>query len=234
MYGLIYMHTCTLTGKSYIGQTTKSMEARWAEHKLDKHKTKFHMALSKYNEKYWTHKVLAYASNKEDLDCMEVFFIEKYDTVNSGYNLKSGGSYGKHTEESKALMSKNRSGIGAPHTETSRKKISIALTGRKLSEKHKENISKSKSGRRWTMKQICALRDKFSGSKNPNWGKKTKKSSIKKMREKMGKKVLCVETGIVYLCAGDAAEHIGVKRCGIQRALINGNSSHGYHWVYIK
>ena len=233
MYGLIYMHTCTITGKSYIGQTTKSMYERLKEHISDKSKTKFHNALKKYNEKYWTHKVLAYAETKEDLDFFESFFIEKFDTIKNGYNSKTGGSHGLHSEESKRLMSINRSGIGFPHTEESKKKISKALKGRQFSEIHKKNISKSKVGKALTQKQIDALRGKFSGEKNPNWGKKTKKETIQKMRLKTGKKVLCVETGIVYLCSGDAAENLGIKRCGIQRCLIKGGTSHGYHWKYI-
>ena len=140
MYGLIYMHTCTITGKSYIGQTTKSMYERLKEHISDKSKTKFHNALKKYNEKYWTHKVLAYAETKEDLDFFESFFIEKFDTIKNGYNSKTGGSHGLHSEESKRLMSINRSGIGFPHTEESKKKISKALKGRQFSEIHKKKV----------------------------------------------------------------------------------------------
>lgn len=232
MYGLIYMHTCILTGKSYIGQTTKSMEVRWKEHLLDKHKTKFHRALKKYNEKYWTHKVLAYASDKEALDNLETFYIEKYKTVELGYNLKTGGSHGLHSKESKELMSEKRKGIGRPHTEESKIKISRALKGRRLDKTHKENLSKAKKGKQWTVKQREVHAGKFLGKNNPNFGKKTSKETINKMRIKMGKRVLCVETGKIFSCAGEAAEFLGVKRCGIQRCLNKGGMSHGFHWVY--
>ena len=233
MYGLVYIHTCTITGKSYIGQTTKSMEARWMEHLLDRHKTKFHNALKKYNAKYWTHKVLAYASDKEGLDQLETFYIDKYDTIKNGYNLKTGGSHGLHSEESKNLISENRKGISCPHTESSKKKISEALKGKKLIESHKNNISISKKGKKWTDKQREVYRNKFSGKNNPNYGKKTSRETISNMREKMGKKVLCVETGHIFSCAGEAAEYLGIKRCGIQRCLIKGGMSHGFHWKYI-
>lgn len=74
----------------------------------------------------------------------------------------------------------------------------------------------------------------FRGEKNPNFGKKTKKETIDKMRKKMGKMVLCVELNKTFSCAGEAAEFIGVKRCGIQKCLTKGGTSHGYHWVYIR
>lgn len=233
MYGLIYIHTCVLTGKSYIGQTTKSMEDRWKEHLYEKKPNKFHNALKKYNEKYWHHKVLAYADTKEDLDELEIYFINKFDSIKKGYNSKTGGAHGKHSIESKIQMSEKRKGIGRPHTEESKIKISKALKGKKFIESHKENLSKAKKGKKWTLKQREAYTGKFSGKNNPNYGKKTSKETIAKMREKMGKKVLCVETGKVFLCAGDAAEFLGVKRCGIQRCLVKGGISHGYHWVYI-
>lgn len=233
MYGIIYMHTCTINGKSYIGQTTSSMESRWKAHLYNKSKTKFTCALKKYNEKYWTHKILAYADNKEDLDDLEIFFIEKYDTINNGYNIRTGGARGTLTDEVKKIISEKRKGIGHPHTEVSKLKIKEALMGKPFSEIHKQNISKSKIGKKWSEKQKEIYRGKFSGKNNPNYGKKTSKETIKKMRETLGKKVLCIETGIVFSCAGEAAEYLGVKRCGIQRCLIKGGTSHGYHWQYL-
>ena len=233
MYGLVYIHTCSINGKSYVGQTTKSMKERWKEHLFEKRPNKFHNALKKYNEKYWKHKILAFADSKEDLDALEDYFIKKYNTIENGYNSKEGGSHGKHTEETKKNISEKKKGVGCPHTEQTKSKISKALKGRCLSKAHKENLSKSKKGRNWTDKQKESLRGKFSGKNNPNYGKKTTQDAIRKMREKQGKKIICVETGEVFLCAGEAAEKLGVKRCGIQRCLIKGGTSHGFHWTYI-
>lgn len=236
MYGLIYKHTCLISGKAYIGQTTKSCEERWREHLYEKRKgkTKFSKALLKYNEKYWKHEVLAYAKDKEDLDCMEDYFIKKFDTINNGYNLKYGGSYGKHSTESKIKMSEKRKGIGRPHTEQSKQRISAALKGKSFSDFHKKNISEAKRGKTWTEKQKEAYRDKFTGNKNPNFGKKTSQETINEMRKKMGKPIFCKELKKEFSCAGEAAEFLGIKRCGIQKCLIKGGTSHGYHWSYIK
>lgn len=233
MYGLIYMHTCIKNNKSYIGQTTKSMESRWKEHLYNKNKTKFSSALKKYNEKYWTHSILSYAKNKDDLDMLEIMFIEKYDTVKNGYNIRDGGARGKLPDYVKEIISQKKRGVGHPHTEDSKKKIKQALTGRSLSDSHKKSLSESKSGRKWTEAQKLAYKDKFSGDKNPNYGKKTKKESIDKMRAKTGKPIICIELDKIFTCSGEASEYLNVKRCGIQRCLVKGGTSHGYHWKYL-
>lgn len=233
MYGLIYMHTCTKTGKSYVGQTTKTMKARWLEHVCNVRNSKITTAIKKYGASNWEHRVLAYAETKDDLDLLEKYYIEKYDTIKNGYNSKGGGSHGLHSSESKLLMSVNRMGRGKPHTDESKKKISIANKGRKFSFSHRQNISIAKKGKKISDSMREHLSKIFTGVGNPNYGKKTSKKTIDKMRAKMGKRVLCVETGMSFLCSGEAADFLGVKRCGIQKALLNGNASHGYHWVYI-
>lgn len=79
---------------------------------------------------------------------------------------KSNPMYGKHhTEESRKRMSEHRRGQlpwnkGIPHTEVTKKKISEANKGRRLTEEHRLHISiatkgqKRKSNRKWT-DELC-------------------------------------------------------------------------------
>jgi len=138
-YGCIYMHTNTVTGKSYIGQTIKGWYIRWKAHCNDAYayrsKSHFHAAIRKYGEDVWEHSVLVDDVLTELLDEYEINLIEKYDTFNNGYNHNIGGGSNRgyrHTEEQKAKISK-------AHKGKKKKKESVdkqrkKLLGRKMPE----------------------------------------------------------------------------------------------------
>ena len=65
-------------------------------------------------------------------------------------------------------------------------------------------------------------------------GKSFSKEVCKNISEGHKKKVLCIETGIIYPSRNEAAEAVGVSPSGIGRA-INGEqkTSAGYHWRYV-
>lgn len=111
--GVIYMHTCLDTGKSYIGQTGKnSILERWGKNGngyLRKNATsKFARAIKKYSWSKFDHEILGvYELSK--LDKMEKYWINRYDTFENGYNSTPGGKLidmrgRKHREESKRLI----------------------------------------------------------------------------------------------------------------------------------
>lgn len=55
----------------------------------DNSDTKFYRAVRKYGVENFTIEMIDSAINQEDLDDKEVYWINKYDSVNSGYNSKS-------------------------------------------------------------------------------------------------------------------------------------------------
>ena len=91
----IYMHTNIITGKQYIGLTSKGIEKRWRSHIAfaKKHnKYYFHRAINKYGIDSWKHEILEdNIKNIEDANMLEKFYINKYDTFNNGYNSTTGG-----------------------------------------------------------------------------------------------------------------------------------------------
>lgn len=90
MKGFIYKVTNKVTGKSYIGQTRKSVEFRWRQHKNSKDCYYFHKAIQKYGEENFEVTTLE-ECDVEDLDSKEIFYISKYNTFNNGYNMTTGG-----------------------------------------------------------------------------------------------------------------------------------------------
>lgn len=94
MKGIIYKITNKVNGKSYIGQTRYTLEFRWRQHLHKKDNTYFHNAIRKYGAENFSLEVLEECPYF-NLNEREIFYIAKYDSFNSGYNLTIGGDGNK-------------------------------------------------------------------------------------------------------------------------------------------
>jgi group I intron endonuclease len=107
--GIIYKLTSP-SGKSYIGQTTLTLQERWNQHiyKAKHHYDncrKLNNAIRKYGENSFINEVLLICDDK-DLNMFETKMICVYDTLTpNGYNLLTGGSNGKRSDDSKEAIS---------------------------------------------------------------------------------------------------------------------------------
>jgi group I intron endonuclease len=125
----IYVIKNTINGKMYIGQTWQSLSKRFSEHKsVSSECVKLKNTIEKYGNDNFSIDLIGIAYNQEDANLLEDFFITNCNSIKNGYNIKTGGSYGKHSDETKIKMSK--------------KKI-----GKSFSSEHKKNISQSKLGK---------------------------------------------------------------------------------------
>jgi group I intron endonuclease len=146
VYGIIYKATNLLNNKSYIGQTTRSLEKRISDHYAASKNTKYRYftnAIKKYGITNFSWQLLEECSTKEDLDLAEIKWIEHFNTLNEdfGYNLKTGGSYGKHSDITKKIISDGKIKEKNPmYAKPSWNK------GKKLSEEHKKNLSEAHKG----------------------------------------------------------------------------------------
>ena len=181
--GRIYIVSCLVTGKVYIGQTINSIEHRWASHvKASKRKdTKFYRAIRKYGsdnfrieEVMWveapTKQVL-----KAKLDFLEIHFIQKFDTRLNGYNSTEGGEKGT---------------VGFRFSKESRDKMSKAKRGRTLSEEHRRKLSEAHLGKTSPMKGKTVsnevrkrISEAMSGKNHPFYGVKRSEETRRKMSE---------------------------------------------------
>lgn len=90
-YGYIYKYTSP-SGKSYIGQTTRSLKERAGHNgKLYKGCNDFYYAIQKYGFENFEVEILAEVL-KEQLDKAEIKYIQLFNTLSpNGYNLTAGG-----------------------------------------------------------------------------------------------------------------------------------------------
>lgn len=91
VYGIIYLITCLVNGKIYVGQTVKTLTERWKKHLEyakyggDGH---FQKAIRLYGAKNFTMEPICFAGNQEELDKLEDHYIKKMNCLNPniGYN----------------------------------------------------------------------------------------------------------------------------------------------------
>ena len=125
------------SGKCYIGQSTDMVQRILKYKRLQcKSQIKLYNAIQKYGFENFTIEVLyetdtQFKHLKSMLNLMEIKWIKKFNSIICGYNIRSGGSFGKHSEESKQKMSKSG-------------KLKI------FTEEHKLNLSKASQHRKET------------------------------------------------------------------------------------
>lgn len=157
----IYMIKNNLNGKIYIGQTTRNIAVRFAEH-CRKSKTVIDKAIKSVGKENFTVIEICQAETVEKLNELERYYIKKYNAMNPeyGYNLCDGGDNTcgyHHRKESREKMSKSRMGIfvgeknpfyGKHHTNETKKRLSELHSGKHLTEEHKRKVSENSTVKR--------------------------------------------------------------------------------------
>jgi len=152
--GFIYCITSP-SGKQYIGQTRRNCDKRFNEHcKSPKSCILLENAINKYGKDNMKFEILLEINN-EFLDKYESMYIDLLSTLEpNGYNIRSGGNNGIHSDESKQRMREAKLGernhnYGQPRSDSTKLAISNAKSGEKhhfygktLSIEHKLELSK--------------------------------------------------------------------------------------------
>ena len=152
----LYKITNLVNGKVYIGQTWGSIETRFLNHKRrDVAKggcVKLGNAFKKYGDGSFFVEAVGSVGSQELADYLERAMIVEHGSIQNGYNLRGGGSHGRHSEETKALLSNLR--VGRPSPMKGRKrsaescaKMSLSHMGLKASDDARAKMSRAKKGR---------------------------------------------------------------------------------------
>jgi group I intron endonuclease len=205
----VYKHT-TPNKKVYIGVTSKDVKDRWKNGYGYVHNKYFFNAIKKYGWANIKHEVLFENLSKEQAYQIEVDLIKQYESNNLlfGYNLSVGG------ESSRA---------GIKWSEEERKNHIKSLKGRKLTNEEKEKI---RCG-------ILKHYDKIGRKSQTN----QKDKATKKSRGGKCKKIICVENGMIFNGANEAAMWASLKNKHLIYLALNKYGYHktagGYHWEYL-
>jgi group I intron endonuclease len=103
----IYRIYNTIDGKSYVGQS-RNIAARFSKHRRSERNRPLKKAFKDYGMEAFTFEVLEELDTptQQLLDDREVFFMEQYQSLSNGYNVRGGGKGGKHSEETKKRIAK--------------------------------------------------------------------------------------------------------------------------------
>lgn len=201
----VYVHT-TPSGKVYVG-ITNDTKRRWsASGGRYRHNPHFWRAILKYGWDNIRHEILLDNLTCEEAKNQERRFIEKWMAADPerGYNLTLGGD----------------GCLGRKVSDETRVKISEGNRGKVISQEQREKISRSMRGKSHPVD--AKTREKISLSKKGKWTGG---------RGAEGKKVLCVETGLVYENARIAAQELGLCYSGIYRCVQGERATcGGYRW----
>ena len=136
--GYIYLITCIINGKHYVGQTRKfgnnkkiGITGRWKQHiynalSFRKDCPKLNRAIRKHGKDNFITKKLTSCS-LDELNNNEEYYIDLFDSFNEGYNCTLGGDYPHFGEEQRKKINK---------------KISKKAKIRWSNPEYRENISK--------------------------------------------------------------------------------------------
>lgn len=166
-FGLVYLITNTANGKRYVGQTIRSMEARWLSHCSKARSTnpqrRLHIAMKRYGVHLFTVECLGYAVNRQELNDLEEHYINTLNALSpTGYNVMTTAMWRTWGEYKDVALNLRLRVV----TDEKKQAVSNTMRGRALTEQHKRNIAASKlgvkrsvnTGRRLTMEQARAIR----------------------------------------------------------------------------
>lgn len=238
----VYKHISP-SNKIYIGITSMNPpEKRWQNGNGYKKQEYFYNAIQRYGWNNFQHEILYVNLAKEEAEQKEIELIAEYQSNNRefGYNIANGGNtLGTMSQETKNKISKankgNQYGIGHKVSEDARNKISKSMIGnqrgkgQKMSQEVKHKLAESH--------KTEDFRKKLSEA---NKGKKHSIETKRKLSESHkglgSKKVVCIETKVVYDSAIEAAKKNDIKGHGHISECCKGKrkTAGGYHWEYYK
>lgn len=205
----VYKHTSP-SNKVYIGITSMNPTRRWANGKGYKTQM-FYNAIQKYGFENFQHEILFENLTKKEAEQKEVELIAYYKSNQKeyGYNVDNGGnSIGSHSEATRQKLSMSMIGDtrnkGRIHTEESKKHMSEAHIGKKLSDEAKRKLSEFHTGKKYTDEVIEHI--KMAKRKSQSFP------------------VYCVELNMNFDSVPEAVEYINgiggsVIRQGIQKVI---------------
>jgi group I intron endonuclease len=227
--GYIYILTSP-SGKSYIGQTIRSIEKRFKAHQKERSRCMaIYNAIQKYGwenfEKDW------YECPDEDLNFDEELLVREMGTLSpGGYNLKEGGGNCKLSEETKQKMSEAH--LGTYRDKETKLKMSEAqrgdknhMFGKTTSEKTRQKQSEANLGKVQSDETKKKISEAQLGEKN---------HSSKSVYQ------YDLEGNIIgsFGSVGEAARYInkknGSKISACARGVKGCKTAHGFKWSYTK
>lgn len=235
----VYKHT-NPNGKVYIGITCQKPNERWKNGKGYKTQSLFYRSIKKYGWDNFKHEILFADLTKEEAEQKEIELIAHYKSNQNkyGYNIENGGNcsiVGEETKKkiSKALKGKPSKLNGRKRDVETKNKISATKKGHVVTEETKQKISSSQKGKPSHLKGKTLSDEHKKKISEYRKGKTITEENKTKLKEATQKKVICLETNVVYESITMASKQTGTNASHIG-SVCNGKrkTCGGYRWCY--
>lgn len=216
----IYCHINKINQKKYIGQTKDySKRCQAANYKGC---TKFYNAIQKYGWENFEHLILETGLTLEEANKKEQYYIQKYNTILEGYNLKTGGLNCEYSIESKNKMSQSSK---------SKERILCVETGQIYdSAKEIERLLGYANAN-----IIACCQNRLITAYGFHWQYLDKIPNSGPRRDKRKKGVYCIELNKKFESASWAARELNISRPNISNCCAGKlNTAGGYHWSFLE
>jgi hypothetical protein len=271
---IVYLVTNDLTGKVYIGKTTRSLAIRRGNHLWDARTGSprfFHRALRKYGVDSFTWETLTECPTEAQAFEVERYWIRAFKSNDPlhGYNQTNGGEGAsgakvseKNKQKSRERMLGHKIGLGRKMSDYTKQRVSEAKYKKVICiEEGKVFASQIDAAEHYdvsnkVISSICLGQGKFTARglhfrfyregeevtpqvvpprPGPRKGQKWDLVTYQRHRESKSKRVLCVETGEVFVGLQAAADFCGLKDGGRIMKACHGKVEkvRGYHWQYL-
>lgn len=159
----VYLLTCSVNGKVYVGKTTTSLHIRWhnhVKHAIRGSNQLICRAIRKHGADNFIISVLAECSSKEELNRIEQEKIIEFDSRDpkKGYNVSKGGDGGRGH-----LPGKDHPMFGRKHSAETLAQMRLSHMGKHSTLSHKQNCQCG---------PCKARRGEMFGENNPRFGLK--------------------------------------------------------------
>ena len=236
--GIIYKVTNKKNGKVYIGQTKYTLNKRKSDHlcAAKKQNTRFYNSIKKYGEENFLWEEIDRDDDENILNEKENFWIHKNKSLDVlfGYNMKEGGDCHSQTDV-EVLLKMRKANLGKHHSEETKKKISKSRIGKTASQETKSKLSNARKGEKNNM---FGKHHSEETKKKISDSKKNKELSCRQIygltqtHEKAKKKVICVETEIIYNSIVEASIKNNIDKSYLSKCCKNNKTAKGFHWRF--
>lgn len=179
--GIIYKTTNLINGKFYVGQDAHNNINYYGSGKSLK------LAIKKYGKENFIKEILEECDTKLLLNEREIYWINKLNAIEIGYNIASGGTGGNtrlgfNETELEVYKKKNIGRLGKPHDIVTKQKISESNKGKNSGKRPRLGIKHSNDAKE---KMSLSRKEKGSskGINNGMYGKRHSEETKQKMRE---------------------------------------------------
>jgi group I intron endonuclease len=194
---IIYKTTNIVNGKFYVGKDVKNKKSYLGSGKLLK------QAIRKYGKENFKKEIIEYCTDMVQLEEREVYWIEKLDAVNKGYNLTEGGTGGDtwtltdievHWNKGRTPWNKGKKGTQVAWNKGLKGVMGANKTSYKSGKNH---IMYGKSQSSETIKKRIETRKA--------------NNSYKGVGKFAPRAVMNIEDGMIFTSSKHAAEYYGIK-----------------------